>query len=192
MFKQRIDFLFSGGSIKGNALSGNQQREEFITSWRPQTTFGYKDDFDMSKHKRATRKRASLAHSTNRNHLFRYDSYPQLIIRFNKIIFSVPTNSFRAFRKKKAATGVKLEPIKNKKKKHQNNLNLNSKSVLKNKFVKESYIDLKEESDGYKSDFEDMNDEEDIDIARAHSAKSTKKDTDVRHDEVNEQQVCSH
>merc|ERR1719495_868963 len=106
------------------------------------------------KHKRATRKRASLAHSTNRNHLFRYDSYPQLIIR-----------------KKKAATGVKLEPIKikAKNKKHQNNHSLNSKSVLKNKFIKETYVDLKEESDGYKSDFEDTNDELDIEHARARA-----------------------
>ena len=59
-----------------------RHKKEFVTSWRPQTTFGYKDDFDLERHKLETRKRISYLHAGyNSRQFYRYHSSPQILIR---------------------------------------------------------------------------------------------------------------
>ena len=41
----------------------NNEGPEFVTSWRPQTTFGYKDDFDLARHQQETRRRVGYLQS---------------------------------------------------------------------------------------------------------------------------------
>ena len=64
-------------------LKQTRHKREFVTSWRPQTTFGYKDDFDLERHKLKIRKRVSYLHpGHNPRQFYRYHSSPQILIRF--------------------------------------------------------------------------------------------------------------
>ena len=63
-------------------LNQTRHKREFVTSWRPQTTFGYKDDFDLERHKLKIRKRVSYLHpGYNPRQFYRYHSSPQILIR---------------------------------------------------------------------------------------------------------------
>ena len=57
----------------------NEARADFVTSWRPQTTFGYKNDFDFAQYQKSLRKRMSSLYSNSYidKKLYAFDSHPQ-------------------------------------------------------------------------------------------------------------------
>ena len=64
----------------------NESRADFITSWRPQTTFGYKNDFDFDQYQKTLRKRMSSLYSNSYvdKKLYAFDSHPhpQIMIKY--------------------------------------------------------------------------------------------------------------
>lgn len=113
----------------------NNDGPEFVTSWRPQTTFGYKDDFDLARHQQETRRRVGYLQSQHpKQHLFRYDSYPQIIRR-----------------SKKASPGVRLQPLEQDKKRGKRKKPIVTKSAPPPTKLKEDPTDG---YSGYTSDFE--------------------------------------
>ena len=61
----------------------NNAREEFITSWRPQTTFGYKNDFDFEEYQKSMRKKSTLyTNSYIDKKLYAFYSNPQIMIKY--------------------------------------------------------------------------------------------------------------
>ena len=64
----------------------NEARADFVTSWRPQTTFGYKNDFDFAQYQKSLRKRMSSLYSNSYmdKKLYAFDNHPhpQIMIKY--------------------------------------------------------------------------------------------------------------
>ena len=108
---------------------------EFVTKWRPQTTFGYENNFDIKRHQKLT--------------LIKFDfrSKPKILRRLGvsfKIIGALKLNNKNDFRNH--MSGVKLAPIQP----TQRNRNKNTKISTTER--------LKSIDDGYSSDLEDLDD----------------------------------
>ena len=81
-------------TLRYSEYGQTRHKKEFVTSWRPQTTFGYKDDFDLERHKLETRKRISYLHAGyNPRQFYRYHSSPQILIRLALTISSYSNTS---------------------------------------------------------------------------------------------------
>ena len=81
-------------NLRYSGYGQTRHQKEFVTSWRPQTTFGYKDDFDLERHKLETRKRISYLHAGyNSRQFYRYHSSPQILIRLVPTISSYCNSS---------------------------------------------------------------------------------------------------
>ena len=64
-------------------LYKNEEKERFKTTWRPKTTFGFKNDFDLDRYLRTNKERKQLLNITTRqlDEAYSYESHPHILIK---------------------------------------------------------------------------------------------------------------
>eukprot|EP00092_Neocalanus_flemingeri_P077711 GFUD01096548.1.p1 GENE.GFUD01096548.1~~GFUD01096548.1.p1 ORF type:complete len:135 (-),score=51.53 GFUD01096548.1:3-407(-) len=95
-------------------------RDRFVTQWRPPTSFGYKNDFDLEKHlKKEGRRRRRKVKETEKNVVekqFYYFSKPVAITEVKKCSVSAPNPAL------KGDTRRRLSPVERQNSFRSNNL----------------------------------------------------------------------
>ena len=61
----------------------NEEKERFTTTWRPKTTFGFKNDFDLERYLRTNKERKLLLSNTAKqlDDTYSYESHPHVLIK---------------------------------------------------------------------------------------------------------------
>ena len=90
--------------LKGNPP--NIERERFITTWRPASTFGFPADLELGRTQRLSRK---ISHFS-RKKIFSFKSKPRHVYRYS---FSHIGHLFLSFyySKRSVVPGTRLQPI---------------------------------------------------------------------------------